>query len=436
MLRRTFVRSAGSALLLPLAPRLALARHGRGASALSFDPYALRPPQGGDFFLDTTQGSDGTGSFASPWNHITSARLQTPVAGQSIWVRNGGGLSSWPDTRSLNSGTALNPIQLAVYPGDPSPTFNCATPGGVVFGGGDYWYQKGFTLTCVDTFWVLGNSTGSGAAAPCNNWRFIDFIGSRSDSAGATTDNSGVLKCDGNNDFLQVIRGQWSGPPKSNNQACLWFDTVPHVDVIGALIKGSASPVYFKHNNGNTNAGSFRNNIVRNAGRDMEAQRSSVNYFNNVFDATQLSIDASGGGALAALLILNHNTFLAGSGALVSNSQSASNTNNVNTNNVFAGAKYNENAFASGILGDTFDYDCFNGTAFQNNHNPVSLSTFQSTFSQEAHGILGTISFVGGSGGGGDVPANWALTAGSAGHLGASDGTDCGVNAANLLTAN
>ena len=408
------------------------------------DPYALRAPNTStDKFLDTTQGADGAGTFASPWNNLTSARAQSLAAGQGLWVRNGSSFQL-PDTRTLPSGNAsnglLNYIIFAVYPGE-SATINFPA-GGVVFGGGNYWNIKGFSLVANDTGWILGNSSGSGSTDPVNNWNFIDCIGTQSDASGFT-DNCGILKSDtGSN--LQVIRGTWTGPSGlGNNQACLWFDTgmVP-VNVIGALITGSACPIYFKHNPGSNPGGTVRNCIIRNAGRDFEAQRSYVSYVNTVFDTCSIALNASGGGAIGANSTFNHCTF---KDSLINNGDGSS-TGNAITNSVFAGAAATTTPTGSGFnmeyvasLGTNMvDYSATDGlTRYLVNHVALTQASFQSTYSpNEANGVHGTITFVGGAGGGGSSAAGWALTSGSVGHLAASDGTDCGVNATNLLTVN
>ena len=61
-----------------------------------------------------------------------------------------------------------------------------------------------------------------------------------------------------------------------------------------------------------------------------------------------------------------------------------------------------------------------------------SVSGYQTAFAdRELNSIAGTISFVGAAS---ESPSNWELSGGSVGELSASDGLDCGVNVATLLT--
>jgi hypothetical protein len=471
--RRDFLQATISAALASGMPFDALARHGRGAGASSggVDPYAIRAPQAGDLYLDTTAGSDGSGTFASPWNNITAARLATLTAGQALWVRQGSVVAPWPDMGvvAMNSGTAGNPIIVSCYPTGgnwtagtwETATINNLTAG--TYGGSGYsgriminmayWYFKGFSLNSADTGFRLGNGPNS-PVGPCSNIRFIDITGTRNDSLG-NTDNSGIIQWDVNNTgLIEIVRGSWTGPVKANNQACLFFDnsTAP-ITVIGALVVGSARPIYFKHNPQINPGGTIKNCIIDLTGTlGLGGQRDHVAYQNNVFigdgvnsgSSVQLNLNGGGGpGATASYATFNHNTFY---GSFTANGDLTS-TNNTFTNTVIAGAAINGTPagsghdvgqYTTGLGGCTFDYTATDSLArYLNNHTTYTLSAFAAANPpNEAHGVTGAISFVGGSSGGGHSAAGWALVGGSAGKNAANDGTDCGVNAANLLTAN
>jgi hypothetical protein len=522
-------------------------------SAGAADPYAIRAPQVGDYYLDTTAGIDGSGTFASPWNNLTAARMKTPTAGQALWVRQGSTVTL-PDLTSvgapqLNSGAAGNRIIFCAYPiggvpanGYESVTISKATTGGVGIGGGDYWDVAKFTMTCLDTLWYLG----AGGSAPANNWRFIDCIGSRTDTT--YHDNSAVIYTHSSCDYTQVIRGSYSGPIfGTSNRALLFFDYPKHVTVLGVLLNGSDNPIYFKHAYSDpasaSNGSLVKNCIIRNAssGRYFGAALNWVTYQNNVFDTCSLAMDESGGGIPGGNnCTLTHNTFynssvvmdlhdsggiatlntlvggsgytngtyprvlltggtgssayadivvsggavtsvticaapnypenLFGAGFTVGDSLSApaasiggtgsgftinvattqvgsTHINNVLRNNVFKGtARYSDNS--SGLnsnyaQNNSVDYSAVDtGVAvFKRNSSTYNGGTGVGTYNNAfppngANDVVGTVTFVGGSSGGGSSAAGWALTGGSIGHAAASDGTDCGVNAANLLTVN
>jgi hypothetical protein len=244
------------------------------------------------------------------------------------------------------------------------------------------------------------------------------------------------MQFDANNSYVTVMRGTFSGPAKSNNQACLFFDNMPYVSVIGALVIGSACPIYFKHNPGSAQTSLVKNCILRNAGRDFEAQRDNVLYQNNVFDSCQLSLDAAGGGALASGCTLIHNTF---NNSIISNSQGSAATNMVLTNNVLAGtSSFYDNAYSATDEGDIINYSAVNGTGtthYQRNHTGYTMAAYKAAYpTQEVNGLAGTVTFAGGSAGGGSAAAGWALASGSIGIGNASDGSDRGVNASTLLT--
>ena len=403
------------------------------------DVYAFRDPTGSDLFLDPAAGSDGNGTEGSPWNTLTATRVRSLVAGQALWIRDGS--VAFPDTPTgVNSGTSGNRITIASYPGETGTlTFSdSANPGGTLLGGGEYWDFRGLGLY-AENFGInlgSGSPTGAGDGDDMDYVRFIDCTGTRNSLS--ETDNSGIIQVVAGIG-VEIIRGSYSCPAGagSANQSLLWFDYVQNMKILGALLVGCGNPIYFKHtdvNSSGTPGGQVKNCIIRSAGRKVPASLNWVEYINNVFDTAGLALDEDGGGVAGGRnCTISHCTFY--------NSNIAGNNGNsidnlLMTDCVLAGSsKLAVDAYTAAERNNDSDYTaCTTGSHFWRDGTNRTLSAHQSAYSgQETNGVAGTITFAGSAS---STPANWALAAGSNGENAASDGSDCGVNAANLLTVN
>lgn len=116
---------------------------------------------GNIYFIDTTEGSNGSGTYASPWNTFgttsppVTAAYQTMDAGDIVYFRadtitTGFGnttytdnvLSLKPSEYNWANGTAENPIAILAYPGEVVH-FDVSDSSGVTGGAGGYW-DEGF----------------------------------------------------------------------------------------------------------------------------------------------------------------------------------------------------------------------------------------------------------------------------------------------------
>lgn len=415
------------------------------------DPYpAFRVPTGSDKFFDPSAGVDGSGSDASPWNAYTAARLQSLVAGQALFVKNG--TFNAVDVRSLNSGTLGNEVTVANYPGH-SPTINFAT-GGVPTGGGDYWDWRGLNVTCNDTgFDLVGNSQDSGSAAPVNHWRFIDMNTTKGSSG--TTDNSGVYKLRSSGvDYIEIIRGSVIGPggEAGNNRSGIWIDRVPHVKVIGTLLRNHNIPIYYKHNHQLTLGQVellFKNLMITGENRGMLQCVAYAVYQNSVFNNCTLSFSDDGGDPAGDYNNIKNCTFL--DTLLSMNPPQVPATSdlvlgafgNILRDNVFAGSTvvWDNRYGTSSSLDQQTDTD-YNGfgtgsSLYGRNGSFYSLSGYKSAFpTREIHSLSGTIVLAGGASPSATVPADWDLTGPSSMLTGSSTGGKIGVDYTKLLTAN
>jgi hypothetical protein len=405
------------------------------------DSYTMRAPTGSDKYLNPVASSDGTGTEASPWNTLTAAKLRTLVAGQALWIKNGS--LAFPEvTSGLSSGTAGNRITVSGYPGHTATlTFTDATQG-VRFGSGNYWDFRNLSLSCQNFGITFGNSdayASSKPVAPANYIRVIDCIGTR--SSVSFTDNSAILLFGDNTSGYctapEVVRGSYSGPTAANNQSLLFFDYTDNIVVLGTLLVGCANPIYFKHtdvNSSSTPGGIVKNCIIRNAGRKFSAAMNWVQYSNTVFDSTKLGLDEDGGGLPGGQNCTIRNcTFL---DADIAGNVSNSITNTVMTDCVLAGSsRWAVDSYTASERGNSSNYTaCTTAAHYWRNGSVRTLAAHKAAYpTQEANGVAGAISFAGSAS---STPANWALSGGSAGKNASSTGSDCGVNAANLLTVN
>ena len=398
--------------------------------------YAPRAPASGDLYLDWTLASDGAGTAASPFNTLTAARVQSLRAGQSLFVK---GIGPWPDTTGAASGTASSRIQVATWPGIAGG-FTFSDPGQRL-GGGSYWDLNGLTLACVNTGLCLAQNQAFGGGNISYYCRIINCIGTR--SSNSFTDNSAIIFATDGCYNTEVVGGSYTGVAGSvNNQSLLWFDYIQNVNILGVLLDTCANPFYFKHTNVNSSStpgGVVKNCIIRNAGRYCGAALNYVQYINNAFDKASLGMDESGGGLTGGNnCILSHNSFL-NCDYLGAAQDATLRSNNVLTNNANLGtARLLDNPYNSSNGNNIADYTANDGAGvvhYYRNHTQYTMANYKAAYSgEEVHGVAGSIVLVGGTAPGA-TPSNWAMASG-VGKSAASDGTDCGVNAANLLTVN
>ena len=267
------------------------------------------------------------------------------------------------------------------------------------------------------------------------------------------TDNSGVIFDTGPSVGTSVIRGSYSGPAASNNQSLIWMDYPEDALIIGAVLDGTANPIYFKHTQDLAPthlAGTIKNCIIRNAGK-VDGMVLAANYLtvtNCVFDTCDVNPSDEGGNAVSPgnNWTVTHCTFYNSDFLLdpgTHNGPTVSvNGDNVLTSNVWTGtSRFMDNPYSkqsSLDMGNLSDYSAVTtGSHFYRNGSTLALAAHQAAFpTQEVHGVAGTITFVGGAGGGGSTAAGWALATGSNGENASSTGTDCGVDVSKLLTVN
>jgi hypothetical protein len=107
-----------------------------------------------DVYVDNGAGTNGDGSFSSPWNSIPND-LHLP-AGETLCVRgNTSGPGRIYNTTRIelrSSGTATAPITLRPYPGE-SVVLQSLDQGGVIKFIGDYWTVQDFVIDNMATGW-------------------------------------------------------------------------------------------------------------------------------------------------------------------------------------------------------------------------------------------------------------------------------------------
>lgn len=431
-------------------------------NGVASDPYAIRDPTGSDLYVDFSAGSDGTGTLASPWKTLSIARVQSVSPGQQLVGRNSTG--NWPDMTSSQDGTSANHIVVRSYPGETC-TFTQAADGAAQ-GGGDYWDFYRIAISCLNTGIKMSDP---GENTYANYVRWIDCTGTR--SSNSVTDNSAILYFYGTGSQIsqghEVIRGTFTGvnpgSPGLSNASLLFFNTGVNCKIIGCLLDGSYCPVYFKHAYSlyygpSTPWGTVKNNIIRNGARGFMAAANYVTYSNNVFDNCGLDLSESGGGDRSGgnHCTLSHNThFRPTSGYLTSALGMYSTEGNTYwrefnrlSDNVFSttSTDYSDNPYSINGTGGTtdwdndIDYSAVSGAStplYYRNGSTYTMAAYKAAYpTQEVNGEAGTVTFVGGAGGGGTTPANWALAGGSIGKNNGSDGTDRGVDSSKLLTVN
>ena len=405
------------------------------------DPYAPRPPAGGDLYLDWTAGIDGSGTSISPYNTLTKSRVQSLSAGQSLWVK---GTGAWPDVDGSGAATAtaLTRVQIAKWPGYSGGfTFS---GDGQKLNGAAYWDFNGLSLSCAYNGMCLGeNYSFSGTTVVSTNIRFIDCIGSR--STNTPTDNSGVIFGTNGSWPVSVIRGSYTGVAgASGNQALLWFDYPNDVTILGVLLDTAARPLYFKHTNQTAQANqlcTIKNCIIRNSGLGFGGQMNWMQITNNSWDACDLNLDTSGGGISGGNNCTITNNTMLNSSVTMAITDSGANThlNNTFRNNAYLGtSQYQDNPFGGNSNQDqnnSTDYSATGSSVYYRNSTTYSQSGYHSAFTtQETNGVAGSMTLVGGSSPG-STATNWAMASGVA--IGAgNDGKDCGVDATKLLTVN
>lgn len=414
---------------------------GSTASPASGDPFALRSPNGdNDKYFNPNAGSDGTGTFASPWNALTSARVAALTAGQGLWCRGGGVSAAWPDTTGAASGTSTNRILVATYPGDAQFEFTF-TGVGARLGGGSFWRLQNLKLSCVTTGLCTEQQQNFAGGVASNSIDLVDITGVQ--TGGAYTDNQGILFSTAGNGH-RIIRGSYSGPAgQVANQSLLWFDYPYDLRIIGVLLDQSANPIYFKHTLWNSSAnalGIVQNCIIRRGGRGVRAQANYSQWINCAFDACGLGLDEDDGSMAGGNnSTIKHCTFLNSDALGDAEATSATRcTNSTGTDNVLAGnSRWMDAPFEATDKNTVVNYSAVEGTAtnhYYRNSVQRTMADYKTTYpTQEVNGIAGTLALVGGSAPG-NTPSNWALAAGSVGLGNASDGGDRGVRASRLLT--
>lgn len=425
--------------------------HGRSYGVVSpppeggSDPFALRDPDGdNDRYFNPTAGSDGTGTFASPWNSLTSARRNTLVSGQALWCR-GGSSSAWPDGTGAASGADdTHRILVATYPGDAQHTFTFSG-NGARLGGGSYWRLQNLGLSCETTGLCTEEQQNFNGGTRSDYLDLVDCVGTQ--SGGVWTDNQGILFVTGVSGLPRghrVVRGSYTGQSgQSNNQSLLWFDHQYAVAIIGAILDQSANPFYFKHTSRNDSAfpgGTIMNCIIRRGGRGVRSQANWLTIINNAFDACSLGLDEDDGSMAGGNnCVINHNTFLNSNALGAAEATSATRCTNVTAaNNAFLGTSlWMDAPFEATDKNTTINYSAVEGAGtnhYYRNSTGYTMAGYKSfDSSQEANGVAGTLALVGGSTPG-NTPSNWVLAAGSVGIGDASDSGNRGVNASNLLT--
>lgn len=409
------------------------------------DPFALRDPNGdNDKYFNPNAGTDGTGTFANPWNALTSARVASLVAGQGLWCRGGGVSYAWPDTTGAASGTSNNRILVATYHGDTQFEFTF-TGVGARLGGGSYWRLQNLKLSCVTTGLCTEQQENFAGGVTSNFIDFIDIAGVQ--TGGAYTDNQGIIFST-NGWGHRIIRGTWIGPADGatqvGNQSLIWFDWAYGIKIIGGLFERSGNPIYFKHTNWNDPAfpgGIIQNCIIRLGGRGVRAQTNYSQWINSAFDACRLGLDERDGSPIAGgnSSLIRHCTFFNSNALGAAETTDAAVCNNsTGTDNVFAGTSLWIDAPYEATNKNTIvNYSAVEGAAtnhYYRNSVQRTIASYKATYpTQEINGVAGTLSLVGGSTPG-STPANWALAAGSVGIGNASDGGDRGVRASRLLT--
>lgn len=415
----------------------------------SVDEYAIRDPLSTDKFLDPNAGSDGTGTEASPWNVFTSAKVNTLVAGQILWIRSG--TFDWASLTSLPSGTEENRIKIAAYPGEtPIGTLSASTVGfddSYGFGhasGAAYWDLVGLTWTLAGRAGIIfGAQQWNNPAISCNNIRIIDCD---ANTTLAASDNGGILFFDSGADYWEVVRGTYTATGatggEGTNRGLIWCDYTKHCKLIGVLLNadGTSLPYYFKHTNAQTASEVDRvikNCIIRNGSRGMLLCGRYFQMTNNVIDACFVDFGDQGGGAVdRGYNNITHNTFRSSNIGFTINDTGGETWENVLLNCAIQGGELWDNPYTATDLLTESSYNAYSSGAgrIRRNGSTYSLAAYQAAFvDREINSIAGTITFEGGATPG-DTPANWALATGSAGENAANDGTDMGVDASKLLT--
>jgi len=410
------------------------------------DPIIPRTPNGSDIYLNWSAGSDGSGSSGSPYNTWTNARDATLVAGQQLVVT---GTGPFPDcTAQVSVGTSGNRIVTRSHPSFPTSGFTFSGLGSRT-GGGSYRDYYLLSIVCANGFGFCFNAKDDfSGGLPATNWRVIDCTGTKTaDPASGVNAGTGILYAsNGSAIGAEVIRGSFTGAGAANgNAACLWFDYASNLNIVGVLIDNAPTPLYFKHTNVNssgTPGGTVKNCIIRrgDASYGSRLALNWVNYLNNAIDNCNFGLDEQGGGVQGGNnCTLTHNSFL---NAIVGCPQELGSpfpSNNTLRNNALLGTSvWKDTPLSATDASNSIDYTACEGAGtnhYKRNSTQFTLAGYHSTYAaQETNGVAGSIVLVGGSTPG-STAANWAMLSG-VGKNASSDGTDCGVNASNLLTTN
>lgn len=438
------------------------------------DPYAVPTPSANDRYFDPTLGTNGDGSFASPWNTITRTRLATLAPGQMLWLVNGTGSGTWNFDRGgatehmtgLQAGTASQPIGIAPYPGHTPLIWNFPESG-IAFAMRNWKIWNPNIVGPRNGIRMGWNSWhGSFSGLPsvpdtvCSDVTIIDPTGTRGlTTADPTWDNSGLITAANEPGVptsaqrISVIRGHLDMPQITGtvrNQALVWTDNIRSFHLIGTLFTGlSAQPFYLKHQDqADPNATDILiQNCIFFGSLRMTVKASGARFINNAFWARVINQEEIIGGTEPPTgNRFLHNTFYnTDVGGAFADVRSV---DCYGRDNVFAGAEIDTGghgqvrgslrvrryATQTGVTGDDWDYSAVaSGIRYNQDGSNMTLAQYQAATGQETNAEQGIVTFAGTPS---SDPATWALAASSIGRNNASDGTDRGVDAAKLLTVN
>lgn len=427
------------------------------------DPFAVRDPQAGDIFMDLDRATNGTGTFANPYQ-----KSQVPLSifqsvngtGQQIVAMNptGNGTFSMFHLTGMTPGNSANRKVFRTLPGHAKARLNFPVAGCAF--GLSYWDIRDFNLNTTGTGIRMGSGSYDGngdGSVPDVTSTFVRILYCTgvTDSSGTINgkldDNRGIVVCAAPGGgtvcsdiviALNDFRGSHS--LGGTNRSLVWMDYMRRIQLIGNLLQLSDNPYYFKHSEHTTNVGidiQVYNNICLNAGRGCMASTNYATFRNNAYFNAKMSIDEDGGSPVPTShdCIISHCTHF--DSDWMNPNLTMTTQNNIMRDNVMLGTtRYGDAPFSGANNGNSIDYSASAGagtTRYYRNGTVRTMAQYASTYSpNEAHGEAGTLTLVGGSNPG-PTPGNWAINVGSVGKGNASDGAvDRGVNAANLLTAN
>jgi len=393
--------------------------------------------------------TDGDGSVGNPWNNLTYSRMATLSPGQQLVVR---GVGAFPDmTSQVQNGNGSNRIVARCHPDFAGSGFTFSGVGSRT-GGGSFWDYADLVLQCANgNGLVFGDNDAFDGGRAATDWRVVRCNGTKLAEPTTINAGSGIIFATSISAIRgQVLGGSYVGVGGSNNQANIWMDYAVDMVLKGVLSRDTANPIYFKHANANTaiSGGVVQNCVVRNAGRYFAAAANWVQFLNNVFDTCNLEISEGGGGVPGGSnCTIEHNTWR-NSYLIMNMSDSNPRANNTIRNNAFLGTSHIEDNRYNTLSGynqnNICSYNAVEGTStIRYWRNSTSYNTpyaYHTAFAAQepnatvSPGLAGTITLAGGASPG-DTAANWAMTAG-VGINAASDGTNCGVDAAKLRTGN